>query len=74
MYNLILIRIHTYLYSFILCYVNTNTYDAAGVSRRQDQKCNTFRKMSTLWNLVTIFGILMKNALKRVQTCLVLVH
>ena len=52
-----------------------NTYNAAGVSRRQDQNVpDLVKKMSTFWNLVTIFCILMENALKRVQTCLVLVH
>ena len=29
------------------------------------------KQMSIFWNLVTIFGILMKNAFKRAQTCLV---
>ena len=54
--------------------VRVNAYNAAGMSRRQDKNVTNFEKMSTFWNLVTVFGILLKNAFERVQTCLVLVH
>ena len=32
-------------------------------------QCNNIVKMSTLWNFMIIFGIIMKNAFIRVQTC-----
>ena len=43
-----------------------NAYNAAGMNRRQDKNVNKIVKISTFWNLVTIFGILMKNAFERV--------
>ena len=48
-----------------------DTYNAAGVSRPQDQNVTNVVTVSSFWNLVTTFGILMKNAFKRVKTCLV---
>ena len=51
-----------------------NTYDAAGASRRQVQNVTMFQKCQPFLNLITIFGITMENAFKRVQTCLVSVH
>ena len=49
-------------------------YHVAGVSRLQVQNWTHLLKMSTFWNFMTIFGIIMRNEFKRVQTCLVLVH
>ena len=40
---------------------NLNTYHAAGMSRRHVKKCHKSSKMSKFLNLVTIFGITMRN-------------
>ena len=44
--------------------LRTNTYHVVGVGRRQVQHFTTFSKMSTFWNVMTIFGITMRNAFK----------
>ena len=69
-------KIMSGLFSALVCRMESvKAYNAAGMSRRQDKNVTNFvLKKSTFWNLVTIFGILRKNASKRVQTCLVLVH
>ena len=41
-----------------------NTFHATGVSRRQVEKFTKVSKMSTFWNLVTVFGITMRNTFK----------
>ena len=41
-----------------------NTYHAADLSKRQFKNVTKLSKLSKLWNLVTIFGITMRNAFK----------
>ena len=45
--------------------LSVNTYNAASVSRRQNQNVTNFVTMSSFWNLVTTFGILNEKCIQK---------
>ena len=65
--------LHTISVNIIL-YIGVSKFRRVGMSRRHVTNFTKCLKVSTIWNFMTIFGIIIKNEFKRVQTYLVLVH
>ena len=55
---------HT-IYQQVMKKVHVITFHTAGVSRRQVKHFTNVTKMSKFWNLVTMFGITMKNFIQK---------